>query len=109
MDLNQLATKIERMIAATHGRIKATTDDALRTYAQGYGDALSDVASILKQAREAERMRQRLARLETDLSQEPELNWSRGPKGEANPAAAKGAHSSAKASPTIVELRPEAA
>lgn len=83
MDLNDLAKKIDRLRVAAQSRYKSTADEPLRTYAQGYHDALGDIANLLKQAKEAERMRQRLARLETDLAQEPEPDWSRAP--EANP------------------------
>lgn len=97
MELNELARKINKMKAAARGRAEGTDDANLRIYVQGFTDALKDVATIIKQARDAERMRQRLANLETKLSQEPELDLSRVPEGGKEAAASGGGAASGQA------------
>jgi len=76
MDLQELARKIDKMQLAVQSRTTDSRDERMRAYGQGFSDALDGVASIIRQAREAERMRLRLAKLESDLAQDPEPDWT---------------------------------
>lgn len=72
MELNELTKKIAAMHTAMQARIQEDTQESMRLYMQGYCDGLDAVTATIKKAIDAERMRQRLARLEDELAQEPE-------------------------------------
>lgn len=76
MELNELTRKITCIQSAAKGRVKAGTSETMQLYLQGYVDGLDAVLATIRKAMEAERVRQRLARLESELAQESEPDWS---------------------------------
>lgn len=76
MELNELTRKITSMQSAAKGRMRDGIGENMQLYLQGYVDGLESVMATIRKAMEAERMRQRLARLESELAQESEPDWS---------------------------------
>ncbi len=75
MELGELFRKITAMRHATQTRLNAEGSEPRQHYVQGFCDGLDSVIVILKKAIEAERTRQRLAKLESELAQDPEPAW----------------------------------
>lgn len=75
MQLNDLIKKINATQAAMQGRINKDSAESMQVYVQGYCEGLDWVVGTIKKAIDAERTRQRLAKLESELAQdmEPEL------------------------------------
>ncbi len=83
MELSELLKKIGAMRAAVKGRLGEDSAETMQIYVQGYGDGLDWVTATIKKAIEAERTRQRLAKLESELAQEREPAWPELPNGVA--------------------------
>jgi hypothetical protein len=81
MELGDLLKKITAMQAAAKGRLTGQTSEQMRVYVQGFCDGLDGVTATIKKAIEAERTRQRLAKLESELAQEVAPDWSQIPDG----------------------------
>lgn len=79
MELSELLKKIGVMQVAIKSRLGGDSTEAMQLYIQGYADGLDGVVTTIKKAIDAERMRQRLARLENELAQEVEPDWSQLP------------------------------
>jgi hypothetical protein len=86
IELGDLLKKIGAMQAAAKGRLTSQTSEQMRVYVQGFCDGLDGVTATIKKAIEAERTRQRLARLESELAQEVEPDWSQVPGTESKSA-----------------------
>ncbi len=80
MELSELIRKITSMQTAAKGRLTGQSNDKTQTYIQGYCDGLDGVMGSIRKAIEAEKIRQRLARLESELAQDAEPDWSQIPE-----------------------------
>jgi len=81
MELNELTKKISVTQATMQSRLHAGSAEPMRLYVQAYCDGLDWVIATIKKAIDAERMRQRLARLESELEQEMEPDLPELPDG----------------------------
>lgn len=81
MELGELLKKIGAMQVAAKGRLSGQSNEKMQLYVQGFCDGLDGVTATIKKAMEAERTRQRLAKLESELAQEVEPDWSQVPNG----------------------------
>lgn len=75
MELNELLKKISAMQTAAASRLSKDSSESLRLYVQGMSDGLDGVMQTIRKAIEAERTRQRLAKLESELAQEVTPEW----------------------------------
>lgn len=80
MKLTDLTRKIASLQKAAEKRLDGNTDDQLTGWLQGYISGLNDVADIVKREYEIERAEQRLAKLKSDQSEEPEPDWTNAPE-----------------------------
>ncbi len=81
MTLQELLKKIGNIDERAEAKMQGASDGDGQVYLHGYRDALADIGKMVKDAREAERLRQRLARLENVAEQDPDVDWSRAPLG----------------------------
>jgi hypothetical protein len=79
METSELLKKITAMQSAAKSRLKQESSESMQLYVQGFADGLESVIQTLKKAIEAERTRQRLAKLESELAQDLEPVWPERP------------------------------
>ncbi len=84
MTLTELAKKLTKMQAEAKAELETSQDDLRRSYITGFGNAVKDVLKMVHDARQAERLRQQLARLDGTLTNDPVLDWSNAPQGSAD-------------------------
>lgn len=76
MELGDLTRKLSTLRSTAEARVTDDANHGLRTFVQGYVMALDDVVNMIKRAKELERMRQRVEKLESEQAQTPEPDWS---------------------------------
>lgn len=84
MTLTELAKRLTKMQDDAKAKRKASEDAVRRAYFEGAVNALKQMQKTVQDARQAERLRQQLARLDTTLGNDPVLDWSSAPQGSAD-------------------------